>query len=351
MATPKDSGDDHTGIEGLRGSLYSYGTHDQVAKFMKTTEAIAEYTGTTYKHGKEMWTLIQDKQEPTFTEPSPPADDKVSRAGMEKYKMLLRMYIDEEKEYKRDKAKVFRVIMSQCMPAMKHKVESLPGYKQLEKDDDVIQLLNEMKELVYSTDKAQYTYWTMQATLRRFINLKQDDKESLTDFHKRFLAQQEVTESVWGKMIPSIMSDKKPKEQAIAREKYLACLFLAGVTKSRFKDVVDDLNNDFVLGKVTYPADTSAMLTLLSNRRGGSNLIADALRDGMESEGTAFAQEKGKSRTEKLATIKCFVCGKMGHYANNCPDNPRNAEAVLQQAGDTESDDDSTTQSGGQLHF
>ena len=116
MASPTE---EDSGIERLRGSTYSYGTHDQVARFTKTTKDIAEYTSTTFKYGKEMWTLIQDKAETVFTEPTE-VEKAATWSQMEKYKMLLRMWIDNEKAYKRDKAKVFRIIMSQCLPAMKN---------------------------------------------------------------------------------------------------------------------------------------------------------------------------------------------------------------------------------------
>lgn len=329
---------------------YSYGTHDQVSRFTSTTKDIAAHVGTTYKQGKEMWTLLVDNEEAVFQEPTAPKE--TDRPAMEKYKMLLGRWMDDEKDYRRDKARVFRVIVTQSTTAMKNKIENLPDYKRMEKDDDVAALLQKMKQLVYSTDKAQYEYWTMQATMRKLTNLKQQDKETLTDFYKRFLNQLEATEAVWGKMMPEIMSSTSDSERDDARDKYLACVFLAGVDRERHMGVIDDLNNDFLLGKVTYPSDTSAMLTLLSNRRGngGTSKQEQALRDGVV-EGASFQQQEEDDQNE-YPDIKCYNCNKMGHYANDCKKpkkkkkKKKKAEEAAAFAQDDDSDSDSENEGG-----
>jgi hypothetical protein len=341
MTTPTDKKDEL--------GTYAYGTHDQVARFTSVTKGIAALAGTTYKQGKEMYTLIMDNKEAVYPEPTAPTD--TDRPAMEKYKMLLGRWMDDENDYKRDKAKVFRVIMTQSTTAMKNKIESLPEYKQMEDDDDVAALLQKMKELVYSTDKGQYEYWTMQATMRKLTNLKQEDKETLTDFYKRFLNQLEATETVWGKMTPEIMNTENETNQNAARERYLACVFLAGVHKERYMHVIDDLNNDFLLGKVTYPNDTSAMLTLLSNRRGkgGTSKQEQALRDGV-SEGTSFHQEQNDKQNE-YPKIKCFNCNSKGHYASDCGKKKKKKkqneeEAFFQNESESDSDDEGEGWSG-----
>ena len=313
------------GLEPLKGNVFSYGTLDQSERFIKTSKVIAEYVGTEYR--KEMWTLVSKKEETTFKEPVDPGKD-ATKGQLEKYKMELKAMMDDEKKYKKEKAKVFRIVMGQCLAAMKNKVESLPEYPKLEENDDVIELLAKMEGLVYSTDNVQYEYWTMQSAMRKVMTLGQEPRESLVSFSRRFLAQVEVTEGVWGSLIPTKMKGKATDLQEEARNKYLACVFLAGVDRQRYKKVVDDLNNDFLSGTTNYPADVPGMLQLLSNRRGGggSSKQVDAIRDGIQA--TSFMQRKN---------IKCWKCGKEGHVARECPKrkNKRRDEA-----------DDDSTESG-----
>jgi len=180
----------------------------------------------------------------------------------------------------------------------------------------VIGLLNKMKDLAYTTDNVQYEFWTMQAAMSRLVSMRQDPRESLNNFCKRFLGQLDVTEDVWGKLIPNNMKGKKAEEQEKARNKYLACVFLAAVDRDKYKKAVDDLNNDFLLGNTNYPEDVPGMMTLLTNRRGGGkSRQIDAIRDGIGR--ASFAQrQQGSSQRE---TRICYNCNERGHIARDCP--------------------------------
>ena len=321
---PSTGSGNEIGLDELMRAQYTFGVPGQATRYNKTTKVIAEYARIAY--GKEMWKLVYLKEETSFDDPEDPGDD-ASRVAMERYKMLLRRNLDDEKKYKQNKAKVFGIIMGRCHAAMRNKIESLPDYEQMEQDDDVIELLKKMKELAYSTDNNQYEYWVMQATMRKMITMKQEAKESLVGFGKRFLAQYEVTQEVWGELIPHKMKGKKTEEQETAGKRFLACLFLAGVDRDRYKTAINDLNNDFVQGTVSYPDDVPAMLALLSNRReeGKSFQKYHEMRDGVGLE-TSFVQVDRR---------RCYVCKKRGHIARVCPnrDDEKDSDDESNQVG------------------
>ena len=94
-------------------------------------------------------------------------------------------------------------------------------------------------------------------------------------------------------MIPAKMKDKSTKEQKKAREKFLACMFLASMDRKLYKKPIDDLNNDFLAGTNKYPEDASSMLAYLSNKTGDCNQDNKSINDDGNSnkkDAVSFAQ-------------------------------------------------------------
>ena len=151
----------------------------------------------------------------------------------------------------------------------------------------------------------------MQANMRHLLTMRQGEKEPLSSFSTRFLDQQKVTEEVWGDLIPHKFRKKDTAEQIKARDQFLACLFLAGTDRKKYKTVIDELNDDFVKGNLSYPTDVPSMMALLSNHRGGntSDRQRDDLVDGVVT--TSFAQ-RGST------PFICCCCGGKGHGPKKC---------------------------------
>ena len=83
--------------------------------------------------------------------------------------------------------------------------------------------------------------------MQMFGTLHQQNNKHLATFYKRFTNQVEVTEGVWGPLIPAKMKGKNTEEQKKAREKFLACMFLASVDRKIYKKPIGNLNNIFQL--------------------------------------------------------------------------------------------------------
>jgi hypothetical protein len=94
---------------------------------------------------------------------------------MKMYETELKQYYFKKERCEKHKAKVFVTVKGRCTLNMKTKVESLQSYKSIEANDDVIKLLNGLKELTLKTHKVQYGYWTICQTVRRVLTMRQQD--------------------------------------------------------------------------------------------------------------------------------------------------------------------------------
>jgi hypothetical protein len=299
------------GIESLRGHVFLFGVIWQQERFIRSKKAPAMYLGTTSDCGKMLYNAIIKGEEPEFKEPEDRDKD------VRNYEILFKKNLEKEEKYLMEKSKAFRLIMGQCSSAMRNKLESLSECPGLEENDNIIGLLSKMNELVYSTGNVQYEFWVMQSVITKLVTLCQEPKESLNNYYNRFNGQLESTEKVWGPLIPSMMKGKALTDQDKARDKFLACLFLNGVDRERFQQVVNNLNNDFIRRKISYPEDAAGMLHLLSNHRGntgGPSKQLEALQDGVIS--TSFTQTGATARNKQ--NRKCNYCGVFGHLEETC---------------------------------
>ena len=150
-------------------------------------------------------------QESPPKEPTKPTDengqelakDKTDGWVAVKYEKELDRWLEKMDEYEKDKSKVFALIKGQCTTAMKNKLKSMTGYKSLESNDDVLGLIQMIKDLSFTTESVQYEHWTLSFTIKRIFSCKQYGDEDLPTFYNRWKSYMEVVEAKWGKFTPS----------------------------------------------------------------------------------------------------------------------------------------------------
>lgn len=132
---------------------------------------------------------------------------------------------------------------------------------------------------------------------------------------------------------PSPATKKAAMESSC--EEYLACFAIRTADNNRFKTLKNELDNDYLKGKDTYPKKMEDALRLMQNhksviekttsRRGGNKNQAQQQKkaDDDDEKGVAFGQtgeksgEKGGKRD--ISNHDCFNCGEKGHHAVDCP--------------------------------
>lgn len=220
-------------IEALGTNVYLYGTKGQSGVYVRTTEAIGDYVGCEY--GKAMKTLVSKGKEVPPTEPTAPQPlktDEQMNADWKKYEKALDRYNKKMDLYEENKSKVFIVIMGQCTPLMRHKVEGHDKFEKMEEDDDVIELLALIKSYSYASADVQYSYWIATLQFRHMGNIVQTEAENIPAFYKRWMTALQVLEAQYGALVPSAIVKREARvDDTAAAEKFMnkACMFLAVV--------------------------------------------------------------------------------------------------------------------------
>ena len=300
--------DGYTGDDELRAFTFTIGVGNAQSRFLKARNGIAEMVGR--KMGDDIYQLIRYGKEATFSEPAEPAGEQLTYGQQKKYELEYRAYMEDVKQYKKNKGKLFRTIAGQCVPALRARIENMVEYKTMEGNHDVAGLMELIEGLVYNNGKGEYPYWTMATNLRKVADMRQGEKESLGAFTVRFLAQVENAEKVSGAWIPNNLKGRRMEEQEDGRNRLLACIFLGGCDRGRYKAAVDELYHDYGKGDNKYPADITGVAEFLNGRRGGNKNKdkEDDLQDGLV---TSFVQRD-------TSKVMCYNCQELGHYSWEC---------------------------------
>ena len=91
-----------------------------------------------------------------------------------------------------------RTVVQVCASPMKNKLESDPKFTELQKQYNVVGLLDLIKDLVYSIDESQEPILVMADAMCKLHMVQQGLTEDKSNYYKRLVSCIEVTESIWG---------------------------------------------------------------------------------------------------------------------------------------------------------
>ena len=153
---------------------------------------------------------------------------------------------------------------------MKTAIEAEEEYATAKNDRDPIVLLEIIRQILFdSNTKICNPYVTMRSAKRKLYTLFQINM-SLDDYHKRFTSQIEVIEHLKGVIMEdnylakieaqalatdkdNITNEETKKGKEIAKNKYLAVLFLYGLHNNKYGKLWEELENDYLAGDDKFP--------------------------------------------------------------------------------------------------
>ena len=164
------------GIPELERYYFSHGVDRSGARYNKVIDKIADYAR--IEISKDIFYLIRDGIEPQWTDIRVPG--KNPGAGViKKFELDYNAQKKEMKLHSKNKCKAFGIILGQCREMTLNAIKANKLFRELEKKDDVVGLLDLIRDLCYGTDKKRYMGWSQQAHLKRTIRFEQQPGESL----------------------------------------------------------------------------------------------------------------------------------------------------------------------------
>jgi hypothetical protein len=152
--------------------------------------------------------------------------------------------------------------------------------------------------------------------VRRVLTIRQQDNEPLPEYYKRFTSCVDVAESQWGTLVPTAAATNETNEKT-SRDKFITCVFLAGVDTEKYGRLKTKLNNAYVAGQKNYPKRVESAVTMLAHYMNDKEVH---VTDEDKGQVTSFMQ--------KHKNVACYKCGRKGHYANKCPGGDNGDEAL-----------------------
>jgi hypothetical protein len=358
----------------LKGHIYDCSDSRQADQFAKTTKEIAEYVGRTYKYGGDARLAIENLEVPEIPEPSEPPPGS-SRTRERIWEKQIDEWVRRDAYMLENIKTIYSLVWGQCSDIMRQKLEALDSFEATSTAGDGIALLKSIKSLTFNFQSQKYLPHSIHETKRRFYLFSQGKMSTVT-YHEQFLNIVEVLHTIRASIgvepgIQEMIAKEKSKavadlseqDKSEAQEWYLATAFVLGSDRGRYGKLLENLENDYLQGRNSYPKTVTAAFNLLTNwKQDPRNLVRSV---GVSNDGVSFTnvggtddgeddnadvamntvgtKSGGKAKRGKdMSKFKCRRCGEMGHYPSEC-DNERLIRPIA-NTGDN-NDASSTTSS------
>ena len=243
-------------------------------QFDRTLEALAEYISKNLKNPGDISPLVKTLGLPKLADPVElPASATTMEAKL--WEQDLGEYSKRKRVLKDNYETVYRVIWGQCSEPLRAKVKSEKGHKVACEVYECGWLLTAIKGAMMGFEvNSRLSVAIHEATIS-FYTYKQGPNTTDTDYRNKFMTLVDVLEHYGGSFAPpkalvdavdATETDKK-KRYTIARDEWLASLFLMQADPARYGGLQTDVHNMFKRGTDQYPKDVEEAFSMLTGYR------------------------------------------------------------------------------------
>ena len=276
-------GNRHSRFEGecddLKGAVYDVAAGRDT--FMKTTRSIAEYVGRSYDDASDFRTGMVNLELPTVDAPEDPPDS-AGAVRLELWKLARRRYELGLENRRKVNGRAYALVLGQCSQAVRNRLEAHADWNTINGGSDVIELLRLIQTCMTQRQTRKHPVHNIVDNEKTVLNFKQGCGMSDNDYYQRFQDAVDVAERAGGAvgvqedriiaelehlaLDPDVPTEEeRSRATQIARDKYLAVLFLLNSDKRRYGTLVTNISNEFVRGNDTYPTTLTGAYDYIVN--------------------------------------------------------------------------------------
>ena len=352
--------------KGIDEYNFYIGTSKQASDFEVTSKFIINYIKRTFQHGNDIAESLRTLTLKDMNEWRPALkmssanDEETAKLENRQYEIEFKASLDEYMKrttmYKQNIYKAYAFLWEKCTRSMQNKVSSRKDFES-EIFNDPVKLLTAIKEHSLNYQETRYEMAIIADSIRGFINTKQKENESLSDFTRRYKTSKDIMEAQIGgplilkKYIKTmdeykinneilIDQDENPNEtqnsvlqtksEIIANEKncikkaaniLYAYIYIENADSRKYGSVLKTLNQQKSFGNDQFPKTIIKANSILSNHNYEANKKRyNDTTDNNQEDTKNLNNNNYITPTLSFAQIelRCYCCGKKGHRSNQC---------------------------------
>ena len=260
--------------EKLKGQVYDVLPYKGGKLFNKVTREIAEFAGREYMDAGDFRIAMEELEPVVLKKPEwKPADEKnPTLPEQEEYKLKFKEYYAKKVKNESISKRIYALILGQCSPAMKDRMEATPGYASINKDSDPIELLKLIRDNMYKKIVTRKPVHALIDADNDLFSIRQEPNQTLSSYYEKFKEivavcknnsgvpgvtparlREKLLASGIGKETETDLKIIQQADENVYKEiceeleqEYLATLFMVRSDPKRFADMVREIENLYV---------------------------------------------------------------------------------------------------------
>lgn len=327
--------------EGMNGHVFEcYEEQSDRRQYAKTIEALEGYVKITLRFSEDLAPLFADNMEvPMVAMPEDPGDNPGKTAEMI-FAEEVKEYVKRTRTLKSNLATIHAVIWGQCSEAMKAKIKAHDDYKDKSAANDCFWFMKQIKAITLQFDEKRNGFISLLDARTSFLTCRQSQGQTADEYLEVLKGWADTIEYHGGtvaenhELVPSKADDGTARStetrKTIARDRTLAIALIRGADRTRYGTLIDDLSNQYAMGKDEYPTDITSAYSLLVNYKTPTNARVRTTEATSTNRPAASPESSAMTFTQRGAVagtngvvhdgITCYSCQALGHYAGDCPE-------------------------------